>query len=285
MRLAEIRIRDPFILPIPEERKYYMYGTTSFGDPGCPWGFDAWVSTDLEEWSGPIPVFRSPQGFWADRQFWAPEVYRYQGRYYMFATFNSLKRNGGTQVLVADDPWGPFLPHSDGPVTPADFVALDGTLFIDGVPWMVFCREWIQVHDGEIWAMPLTRDLKAAAGEPQLLFSASSAPWSRVKEDQQNFVTDGPFLLRTEGKALLMLWSSCTPEGYALGVAVSESGSVLGPWFHVSEPLYNANGGHGMVFSTFEGELLLSLHSPNNKPYERAHFLPVAIEGETIRLR
>ena len=36
MRLAEIRIRDPFILPIPEERKYYMYGTTSFGDPGCP---------------------------------------------------------------------------------------------------------------------------------------------------------------------------------------------------------------------------------------------------------
>ncbi len=278
-RRADVPIRDPFILPMPEQGIYYMYGTTGArAEPRGPFGigFDAYVSTDLEMWYGPIAVFRPEPDFWADRDYWAPEVHEYQGRYYMFATFNAPGRRRGTQILVADSPLGPFTPHSDGPVTPEEFEALDGTLYVaeDGVPWMVFCREWLQVQDGEMWAVPLTPDLSAPAGPPEKLFAASDAPWSRVSSDQVNFVTDGPWLHRTPDGTLLMLWSSFTPRGYALGLAYSETGLITGPWRHHPEPLFSADGGHGMLFRTFDGELMLALHAPNSQR-ERPHFLPV----------
>ena len=38
-------------------------------------GFDVYISRDLNDWDGPYPVFRKPDGFFADVNFWAPEVY------------------------------------------------------------------------------------------------------------------------------------------------------------------------------------------------------------------
>src|SRR5688572_25664773 len=87
LNLDDIHLRDPFVLPVSVEGKYYLYGTNG---PN-PWdnsvGFDAYISCDLEEWSGPTPVFRPPLGFWADRSFWAPEVFFHHGRYFMCASF------------------------------------------------------------------------------------------------------------------------------------------------------------------------------------------------------
>ena len=142
-------------------------------------GFDCYISADLQTWEGPFPVFRPPAGFWADRNFWAPEVHAYHGRYFLFASFKAKGICRGTQILVADSPRGPFHPVSAGPVTPPDWECLDGTLFVaaDGNPWMVFCHEWVQVGDGEICALPLSEDLASAVGEPIVLFRASQAPW------------------------------------------------------------------------------------------------------------
>jgi len=174
VKTAEIHLRDPFVLPLAEEGRYYLYGTT---DPDC-WqgkgvGFDAYRSADLEHWEGPFPVFRPPTGFWADRNYWAPEVHRYGGRFFMFASFKAEGVCRGTQALVADSPLGPFLPHSAGPLTPRDWECLDGTLFVDeaGDPWLVFCHEWVQVHDGEMCAMRLSADLSRAIGEPFCSFA------------------------------------------------------------------------------------------------------------------
>lgn len=72
-----------------------------------------------------------------------------------------------------------------------------------------------------------------------------------------------------------MLWSSFGQEGYALGVARSLSGEVTGPWEHVSEPLFARDGGHGMLFRTFDGQLVLSLHRPNKGPLERTRLFLV----------
>ena len=63
----------------------------------------------------------------------------------MFATFRRKDNDRlGTAVLSAEEPTGPFSLHSEGPVTPADWSSLDGTLYIDETdqPWMVFCHEW-----------------------------------------------------------------------------------------------------------------------------------------------
>jgi arabinan endo-1,5-alpha-L-arabinosidase len=293
MHLSTIRIRDPFILTVAEEGAYYLYGTTDedvWNPPGT--GFDCYRSTDLVEWDGPVPAFRPTEGFWADRNFWAPEVHRHDGRYFMFASFMAPGAHRGTQVLVADRPDGPFAAWSDGAVTPAEWDCLDGTPFIDdeGTPWMVFCHEWVQTIDGGMVAQRLSDDLKQAVGEPVALFTASQAPWARVADHPSvptgvsPYVTDGPFLHRLGTGELLMLWSSFGGSGYAMGIARSTSGSVTGPWTHDPTPLWARDGGHGMIARTLDGGLVLTLHQPNETPLERAVLLPLVEKDGTIQI-
>jgi hypothetical protein len=169
------------------------------------------------------------------------------------------------------------LPVSEGPATPPEWECLDGTLWVDaqGSPWIVFCHEWVQVGDGEICARPLATDLSAPSGSPRLLFTASQAAWVRAYPKKKAYVTDGPFLFRASNGELLMLWSSFTEEGYAQGYARSRSGNLLGPWEQEPRPIYAQDGGHGMFFCTFEGQLMLSLHAPNKTPNERPWFFRV----------
>ena len=275
MTLNEINIRDPFVLPF--EGKYYMYGTrgaTCWGE--CD-GFDVYVSEDLVHWSNPIEAFHKPEGFWADRNYWAPEVHPYQGRFYAFVSFKSLDRCRGTQILISEAPTGPFRLHSDGPVTPQDWECLDGTFYVDaeGQPFMVFCHEWVQVQDGQMCAIKLSMDLKQAISEPMLLFTASEPHWSRGVKNGPNYVTDGPFLYQPKNGSLMMLWSSFSEDGYAQAIARSESGKITGPWKHDENLLYSKDGGHGMLFRDFEGQLYLTLHTPNEKLKEHPVFLPL----------
>lgn len=290
----DIQIRDSFVLPVPEEGNYYLFGTT---DPE-PWkrkgtGFDVFRSKDLLSWNGPFPAFRPPEGFWADRNFWAPEVHRYDGRCYMFASFKSESECRATQALVSESPSGPYGVHSPKPLTPEGWECLDGTLHIDeaGAPWLVFCHEWVQVRDGEICAVRLADNLTAPAGEPMVLFTASGAPWtvphSRKgwEPDEHDCVTDGPFLYRSISGRLFMIWSSFSDTGYAVGVSFSESGQIVGPWKHQIKPLAEHDAGHGMLFQTFDGDLMLALHSPNDTPNERPVFLRVDDDGIVLKLR
>ncbi len=273
----EINIRDPFVLVYGE--KYWLYGTRGPTCWGPADGFDVYTGTDLVSWEGPFVCFRNDGSFWADRNYWAPEVHPWQGAFYMFASFKSEFRRRGTAILRSPSPLGPFVPWSDGPVTPENWECLDGTFYVsrDGTPYMVFCHEWVQAGDGEVLAMPLTDDLKASAGEPFLLFRGSDAAWSREIRHSSGvtgYVTDGPFLWRREDGTLICLWSGFSDHGYAQGVAVSDNGEINGH-FSQAAPLFLDNGGHGMLFRTPEGDVLLALHSPNTSLKERPRFIPV----------
>ena len=277
MKRTDINIRDPFVLV--HEGAYYLYGTRGVTCWGPADGFDVYVSRDMEEWDGPFVCFHNDGSFWADRNYWAPEVYFYQGAFYMFASFKNPDVRRGTAVLKAESPLGPFVPHSDGCVTPRDWECLDGTLYVDkaGKPWMVFCHEWVQAGDGEVDAIPLTNDLSAPAGEPKLLFRASEAPWCKVMHHSSGVdgcVTDGPFFWRTADGTLLCLWASFSAGGYTEGVAVSNNGEIDGTFTQV-EPLFMDDGGHGMVFRALDGQLYLTLHSPNAHLEERPFFHPI----------
>ena len=280
MKLSDIHIRDPFVVPVEEEGIYYLYGTMGvYAWTETAVGVDCYVSTDLQIWKGPIPVFRPPEGFWADRNFWAPEVYAWRGRYYMFISFKAPGVCRGTQVLAADSPQGPFLPASDRPVTPSDWECLDGTFFVaeDGSPWMVFSHEWVQVGDGQICALPLSEDLSCAIGQPVQLFSASEAPWAEllVSNGRRGYVTDGPWMHRLPDGELLLFWSSHGTEGYTVGIARTPSGKLTGPWVQDSNPLFNKDGGHCMTFHDFHGNCWLSLHQPDGHPNERPRLIPL----------
>lgn len=281
MLLSEIHMRDPFIMPSENKDVYYLYGSDG---KTCwdskPDSVDAYTSRDLVNWEGPIPIFTPKPDFWATTQFWAPEVHQYKGKYYLFMSFKAENVCRGTQILASSSPLGPFEPISEKPVTPADWECLDGTLYVDeSGPWIVFCHEWVQVHDGEMCAMPLSDDLSKPAGDPILLFHASDAPWvtSIGSGTVPDYVTDGPFLYRAasnKSDKLIMLWSSVSANGYAVGIAVSESGKINGPWKQIEKPLYDSDGGHGMLFRDFSGKLWLPIHKPNGSPNER----PVLIE-------
>lgn len=281
MKRSEINIRDPFVLV--HQGVYYLYGTRGATCWGLADGFDVYVSRDLEDWTGPHVCFANDGTFWADRNYWAPEVHPWQGKFYMFASFKNERLCRGTAILRADSPMGPFRPHSHGRVTPPDWECLDGTFYVSkaGKPYMVFCHEWVQAGDGEVCAMPLTDDLSAAAGEPRVLFHASDAPWCKVMHHSSGVdgcVTDGPFLWRTEAGELECLWASFSQGGYTEGVAISDNGEIDGNFRQV-EPLFMEDGGHGMVFRALDGQLYLTLHSPNQHLAERPHFHPLREEG------
>jgi hypothetical protein len=307
LSLERIRMRDPFILEAAAGG-FVLFGTSDenvWGGPAV--GFDCYTSPDLEHWEGPIAAFRPPPDFWADTQYWAPEVYSLDGRFFMLATFatSSRARPRGVAVLVSDEPTGPYRPWSSGPLTPATQPCLDGTLYIDddGTRWLVYSRgvegttEKAGIADGEMYAIRLSGDLRLAVGEPVLLFTASSATWTRPLRFQDGaepppgldlakdpMFTDGPFLLRAPGGALLMLWSSHGAAGYAMGVATSADGKLAGPWVQHDGPLWPDNGGHGMILRTSGGRDYLCFHCPNNTPEERVTLIEVEVSSRGIRI-
>lgn len=283
LKRDEIRIRDPFILVDEKEKTYYLYGTTDENVwQGRACGFNAFKSSNLIDFEGPFQVFSNSKEFWADENFWAPEVYELGGLYYMVASFKSEDKCRGSQILYSDHPLGMFKPLSDMPITPSEWECLDGTLYFDEdkTPWLIFSREWQQIGVGKIYAAKLSQDLKKTVSEAIELFSATDAKWTiadtgPVKSDGNAYVTDGPFLYRTKAGQLIMLWSSYGKEGYAIGIARSSDGKITGKWIHDKEPVYKKDGGHGMLFETFDNQLTLAIHSPNNAPYERLKLISI----------
>lgn len=280
MRPEEINIRDPYVLV--HDGKYYLYGTRSeTAFVGQAYGFDVYVSEDLSEWEGPFEVFHRPDGFWSKKSYWAPEVHFYRDRFFMFATFANTRKGLGTAILVSDSPMGPFTVWSDGYVTPKDWRCLDGTLCFSkvGKPYLVFCHEWREIHDGTICAIALSEDLKKSEGNAVELFAASSAKSFVKKYFMRNYVTDGPFLIRTDDGRLHMLWSTYGAKGYVEALAHSDTDDIIGNWCVDQELLFDSDGGHGMVFQNMEGRYYLALHYPNTYKKEHPCFLPLKYEN------
>jgi beta-xylosidase len=305
LHLPDFPVHDPWILADASTKTYYLYTSASpRATHSNRFGAMAYKSKDLATWDGPYVVFQIPDGIWANPMHgaWAPEVHFYKGKYYLFITLHNndkifaqppevyqINHARGTTIAVADSPDGPFkLLKEDGPIPPANFMTLDGTFYVDpdGQPWMVYAHEWVQKIDGTMEAIRLKDDLSASVSDPIHLFKASDAPWldeqmkPSVKENR--YVTDGPELYRTKDGHLLMLWSSYDNAGYVETLARSKSGKIEGPWEQLP-PLVGNDSGHGMLFHSFDGQLMLVLHHPFRQP---AHGKIYEIEdaGDSLRV-
>lgn len=264
---TEIKSRDPFILADEKNKTYYMYCNGNKMHPEDTLKhIRLYTSKNLVHWKDNGPCFVASDSFWGKNDYWAPDVYKYKGKYYMFVTFSDKpKIRRGTSVLVSKTPEGPFVPLVNAPITPTDMEALDGSLYVDDdkQPWMLFCQEWTQIKDGLILAQKLSKDLKTTIGKPVALFHGSEA--MGLKKKGGNHITDAPFIHLAENGDMLMTWSTFGKSGYMICVAKSESGDILGPWKQIIGPLYKDNGGHAMLFKDFDGNLRISYHSPNSK--------------------
>lgn len=292
--LDSIRLSDPFILADQKTNLYYMTGT----------GGILYKSKDLKTWDGPFHVAKTDSNSWMGPRpmIWAAEIHPYKDKYYYFATFtnravkidtvkgNVIERRA-SHVLVSDNPDGPFVPMKDPTYLPADKPTLDGTFWIDkdGKPYMVYCYEWLQNWNGTIEKIELKPDLSGSTGEGKLLFRASESPWSREKDengnDKPNKVTDGPYLFYTGTGRLGMIWTSWVYNVYMQGVAYSSSGTLDGPWVQEKEPITPPNFGHGMLFRTLGGKLLMAIHSHRSEGgrYIRIpHLFEVDLSGDKL---
>jgi beta-xylosidase len=308
LRLPEIQLHDPWILADKSTQTYYLYSAASRRITGeGRTGTLYYKSKDLATWEGPFIAFVAPADSWADAGInaWAPEVHFDKGKYYLFTTLHNPKKllpttdstrpnsMRATMIAVSDSPGGPFvLTKKEAPITPPGFMTLDGTLYVDraGKPWMVYAHEWIQKVDGTMEAIPLNADLSDAIGDPIHLFKASDAPWLNAQMTPSvrtnNYVTDGPELFRTKNGTLLMLWSSYMKNelgrnGYVQTLARSTSGEITGPWEQLP-PLIGNDSGHGMLFRSFDGKLMLVLHQPFQNA--RGKIYEMEDMGNTLRV-
>lgn len=285
--IENMRLRDPFIYADPDTYIYYTFMPRWVN--GCP-GIEKYESFDLRRWKSTGWAWDHREGYLGNNDNWAPDMYAYNGEHYIFVTFSrvydtssgdhwnrsNFEINPGTTLLKSvDGPGGKYYPvFSDESgrlnYTPSDMMAIDGSLYVDtdGQPWMIYSGELCQYYDGRVYAQKMKQDLSDMEGDPIFLFSASQSPWSRdsgTREGRKVYITDAPFIYRDEASGnLIMIWSSNSSTGYAVGQAISESGKVTGPWKHKQTQLNTDNGGHGMLFRDFEGKLMLSYHTTEN---------------------
>ncbi len=278
MHITEINIRDPFVLF--HDGKYYLYGTRSDTCWGEAFGFDCYAGENLEEFEGPFEIFKRHEGFFATENYWAPECYFYNGRFYLLTTFGGKEIKKGLYLLVYDNPTGPFEMYSER-LTPSDLTCIDGTLwFEEDNIYLVYSHSFEDGEPASICFQKMSPDLTTCITEPEVMFPASDAPWAKpvpfAKEefgmDGDVYFTDGPFLFRGEDGNLFMTWSSWSRGSYAVGVAVSTTGNIKGPWRQQEEPIWKENGGHGMVFEDISKKRYFCLHNPNDKSKERPVF-------------
>ena len=265
-------ISDPSILAY--DGKYYMASFVCNGSANAEKGYEIYVSENLYDWSEPIRAFDAEScdnaAFDGYKNFWAPEIFEYKGKFYIFATYRSrTTEHRGCAVFRSDRPDGKYELITNGHLTPSDWDCIDNSLYVDenGDPWMIFVHEWTSMPNkiGGMCAVRMSEDLTELVGEITNLFYANDAPWA-----PGNGVTDGPFVYRFDSGKLAMIWSGWSPVGYCIGVAYSENG-VLGPWVQEEKCLYakgigdyrfGRDGGHGFIFRDLEGKLRVAFHGP-----------------------
>lgn len=281
------KLRDPFVLV--ENGIYYVYGTDVSAGGWVDSTWCCYKGSSLDgKWENLDMIYVRPEN--AEKNFWAPEVHKYKGFYYMFASYySSVTSHRGCSILKSESPEGPFVEITNGHITPRDLDAIDGTFWVDdeGKPWMVFVHEWTSTDDGigRMAAARLSEDLTHFISEPVELFRADDAPWANIQ------VTDGCFLYKTGEGRLQMLWSNSFNDEYRVGIAESANSRVDGEWIQLEEPLFSKDisgkydGGHGMIFAAADGKSYLSVHSPNNLKCglsEEVVFLPIKEENGKI---
>ncbi len=250
---------DPFILSA-SDGKYYMYGTG-----GVEKGFGAYSSDNLVDWHFEGQVYSGNQpGSWTVKNYWAPEVYEIDGRYYMFFSAdwkenptNELE-NFRIGVAVADQPTGPFTEVSDKPLFDPGYPIIDANILQhDGRTYLYYSRccyknpvesevaEWARVQnlfqeieESWVYGVEISNDFTTVIGEPVLLLQPPSTMADPQTEWESRSVTsgevnrrwtEGSFAFEYNGKIYMMYSANFFGgENYAVGYAVADN--PLGPF-------------------------------------------------------
>ena len=260
-------IGDPFILSA--EGVFWCFATTG----GL--GFQVRQSEDLINWSKPSYAYVPGIDSWADKDYWAPEVYAHGGSYYLF--YSARHRQSGSLrvgLARADKPQGPYKDIRPEPLFDFGYAAIDASLFIDddGQAYLYYARDCSENivegrHESHLYGIRLSEDLSQVQGEPVLL-TRPDQPWE-LKSGPDWLWNEGPSLIKREGGYYLYYSANFyASRDYCVGVAVADS--PLGPYVKQPEPLMRpvvsgdkvlvSGPGHNSFFTLGE-ELFTAYHS------------------------
>jgi beta-xylosidase len=274
----KVPLGDPFILFW--EGKYYAYGTQS------PDGIAVYVSNDLKTWAIPSSanggLALNKADVWADRWFWAPEVYHSKGKFYMYYSADEH-----ICVATSNSPTGPFKQEVQQPIIEGE-KCIDNSLFIDdnGKPYLFFDR----FIDGlNICVAELEDNLLNIKPETIRKCINVSQPWEEVWPR----VNEGAFVIKRNG-VYYMTYSANSYESPFYGIGVATATNINGPWRkYEKNPILQKPGslvgiGHSAMFTDNEGNLRIVFHAHNStaKIHPRQMYIStvnfITIDGQAV---
>lgn len=256
---AALTEADPTIFQ-DADGTYYLYGTGANSSKG----FAAYSSRDLYHWQGPVGA----DGFCLTKDtsfgnggFWAPQVVRRNGVYYMFYTADEQ-----IAVATATSAAGPFTQSEkrmiDAPCKTIDpFVLFDN----DGKAYLYHVR----LQDGNrIFVAELTDDLMGIKEETAKECITATLAWENT-ENAPWSVTEGPTVLHIDD-TYYMFYSANDFRNIDYAVGVAKAKSPFGPWEKSDKPIIHRTNigyygtGHGDVFKDAKGQWQYVFHTHNS---------------------
>lgn len=262
-----MNLRNPFISLDWDNLTYYMTGDGGY----------LWKSKNLREWQGPFDVLQLDDSQWmgVTPQITAPEIHRFNKKYYYVATFTrediaidtvatTIIPRRSCQLLQSDNLYGPYtpIPTQNKPLLSSNEASRSATFTYDayGVGYIIYSHDWIQNGKGTTQIIRLSDDCTKQVGEPYIMFDAMDNSWSG-SEGKQSPIMDGPFIFDTEEGALGIMFATEIDGEETLGVAYTKEGHGLnGPWTVEKEPLLTGGYGQATIFKDFDGTRVLVLH-------------------------
>lgn len=268
-----VSLGDPFI--ILHDNVYYAYGTRAEN------GIEVYTSDDLLTWEKAPALALNKENSWADRWYWAPEVYYIKEKNKFFMYYSADEH---ICVATADSPLGPFVQDVKEPMI-ADEKCIDNSLFIDddGKPYLYFDR----FDDGlNICVAELESDLKTIKKETITKCINVSQSWEEIWPR----VNEGAFV--TKYKDLYYLtYSGNSYESPFYGVGYATATSPMGPWTKydknpiLQKPDSLVGVGHSAMFHDKAGQLRIVFHahhSPDSIHPRAMYIAGVTFTDDTV---
>jgi beta-xylosidase len=243
-----VPLADPYILLY--DGTYYAYGTSSDR------GILVYSSNDLKKWTNDGLALDKDDSY-ADRKFWAPEVYHLNGQFYMFYSADEH-----VCVATSSSPEGPFRQDVQAPLR--EEKGIDNSLFVDddGTPYMFFVR----FTDGNaIWVAEMNKDLKSLKENTLHPCIHVSQQW----EKDMGRVNEGPFVIKHDG-LYYMTYSANDFRSRNYGIGCATATDIMGEWTKYPEnPLLQkpdtlVGVGHHSLFTDKKGNLRIVFHAHRN---------------------
>jgi len=252
-------IGDPYVLKY--QGQYYLYATSDFD------GFYVWSSRNLNTWSAPMVCYRKTSACFGEQRFWAPEVYEWDEKFYMYYTADwkiTNEENLRIGVAVSDKPTGPFADVYDTPMFDAGFPVLDAHVLKDGEQdYLLFsrageCNIVNGAKEADIYLLKLNPDHVSVSGEAILLITPEEQ-YEKQNHDMNQYWVEGPFVVKNSGRYHLMYSANYYgSSAYCICCAVSDSPE--GPYAkYIDNPIIESSKaisgpGHNSVVEALDGK-------------------------------